>query len=217
MSDKIDIHAYHGTYSSAAQDIVKNNFTISTRDDNWLGQGVYFYREDPEQALTWAVVKIKQNNALGSLLGESAQVIKTIIQIDENCFLNIDTRSGFFKFQDHFFSVKSQIPALKVKSNGSEGKKKIRCFVMDLLPEDIKVIQNSFHVQSKRVLKYLEDDLDICLFGTQICVRDINLLDKSTFTMTKSRKIFNNQMVVSRRKPIKNKLIKFGETAKGGR
>lgn len=48
---------YHGTSRSVAEQIVlgKQPFGFSRNDDDWLGNGVYFWEHAPQQALSWAI------------------------------------------------------------------------------------------------------------------------------------------------------------------
>jgi hypothetical protein len=88
--------AYHGTTSHSANIIfTTRRFVLGvSRNDHWLGQGAYFYREDYEQAAEWARIKIANTPALA---GESPSVIEVILEAPGFNFLNLDTRNGLFR------------------------------------------------------------------------------------------------------------------------
>lgn len=57
LNYNLEIIAYHGTYESAANNILRENkFKVEYRKNHWLGQGVYFFREDFERARLWGLL-----------------------------------------------------------------------------------------------------------------------------------------------------------------
>jgi hypothetical protein len=69
---------YHGTTSSNAELILKNNYKISSGDKEWLGDGVYFYNELSD-AYEWR---------------ESEAILHSVIKIGEDEYLDIDSDEG---------------------------------------------------------------------------------------------------------------------------
>lgn len=77
------IVGYHGTNKKQAKSILKNNrFYYSTRDDEWLGDGIYFYVR-AKDAYTWAKKKY----------GDNAVVLSAIIIIDGK-LIDLETKKG---------------------------------------------------------------------------------------------------------------------------
>lgn len=73
------ISGYHGTSLTSAQSIINEKaFHISTGDKEWLGNGIYFYF-GINDALEWK---------------EAEAIIHTIINVDEDEFLDLDTTEG---------------------------------------------------------------------------------------------------------------------------
>ncbi|MFE8700896.1 hypothetical protein ACFYKX_09735 [Cytobacillus sp. FJAT-54145] len=50
---------YHGTSKQNAINILKTSFTIDYKKIGWLGTGIYFYEENSEMAVEWALYKCK--------------------------------------------------------------------------------------------------------------------------------------------------------------
>ncbi len=61
------------------------------RNDHWLGQGAYFYKDDEEQAIIWAKNKVRNH---AKYRGETPFVIEVILELNESNFLNLDSRKG---------------------------------------------------------------------------------------------------------------------------
>ncbi|MGJ3546694.1 hypothetical protein ACR6EC_12075 [Bacillus subtilis] len=139
----IDIVGFHGTSLESAQKIItEQNFTSGDiRNDHWLGQGAYFFREDPEQAKIWAKNKIK---------GSETAVIKTIVSLDNNSFLNLDTRSGLNYFNRYIKTeVKRKILEEKAEielttDDHSKIKHIYRCFFAMNYQQTLKQFKEPF-------------------------------------------------------------------------
>jgi hypothetical protein len=52
--DLIELVGYHGTNYQAAISILENGFKPSTKKDDWLGEGAYFWQDAPYRAWDWA-------------------------------------------------------------------------------------------------------------------------------------------------------------------
>lgn len=196
----IDIVGFHGTSLESAQKIItEQNFTSGDiRNDHWLGQGAYFFREDPEQAKIWAKNKIK---------GSETAVIKTIVSLDNNSFLNLDTRSGLNYFNRYIKTeVKRKILEEKAEielttDDHSKIKHIYRCFFCNELPTNIKAIQRTFFVQSTLNEDETFKKMDVFVQGVQVCIRDLSVID---FTKTGINNVINMH-TFRRRKKTKQK------------
>ncbi|EIJ82286.1 hypothetical protein PB1_05130 [Bacillus methanolicus PB1] len=172
---------FHGTTESVAKDIVAHkNFKIGEfREDHWLGQGVYFYREDYKQALIWARYKIKRKKELN---GENVAVIYSNTIINNSQFLNLDTREGLNFFKSFLEGLKAFSGENKIEINIDDDhpKKKelLMCFYCDMLPKEIKVIQRTYRVGSGHFdSDTLLQEVGMHLHGIQVCVRDTSVID----------------------------------------
>ena len=71
----VQVLGYHGTTSKVAELILRNGFKPRHRSWHWLGQGVYFWQDAPQQAWEWA----EQNAANAGL---EPAVIEAKIDLD---------------------------------------------------------------------------------------------------------------------------------------
>ncbi len=92
------IVGYHGTSTANANAIIKEGFKMSKGDEQWLGDGVYFFikgiSQHPDiQAEDWANVsawnKTKQRNDYSFF-----SILKSMIEIDEDKTLDLTTNEG---------------------------------------------------------------------------------------------------------------------------
>ena len=76
---------YHGTSKESADAIIKDKkFRISNGEEQWLGDGIYFY-PDFGDALNW---KYNDNDA------DVEAVIHAIIRIDDDEYLDLDNEEA---------------------------------------------------------------------------------------------------------------------------
>ncbi|HDC6100216.1 TPA: hypothetical protein O8437_000915 [Staphylococcus aureus] len=92
----IEIKGYHGTTKSAANLIIKNStFNKSSKVNEWLGHGVYFY-ELIEKAQWWS----KNKN--------EPVIIEAPISVQEDKLVNLDKPSEEDKFGSFIQSIGKQ-------------------------------------------------------------------------------------------------------------
>ncbi|HDR7750669.1 hypothetical protein ACQVQT_16130 [Bacillus paranthracis] len=164
-------YAFHGTAESCSINILgEKKFEIGTpREDHWLGQGIYFFREDLQQAFMWAKNKVKKHHKYRN---QKPTVIETRVSIEESKFLNLDTRDGMEELNEFIEYLKSEKTFVEAEWS-DDLPAKIRCFVLSLLPEDIWMIQRTFNVErSKYTDSTVLKSMDIGLQGVQLCVRN---------------------------------------------
>jgi hypothetical protein len=66
---------FHGTSKASADMILLDKrFLPSNREDEWLGRGIYFFEDDPDQAIDWCVRARKY---------KERAILKTIIEAQE--------------------------------------------------------------------------------------------------------------------------------------
>lgn len=94
MSDKL-LTAFHTTAKSNVENILNNGFYPSTKSSEWLGKGVYFYR-DIYFAVQWAFIGVVKNN-IANIEDFAEQC--SIISVDLNCekyqVLDVNTPDGY--------------------------------------------------------------------------------------------------------------------------
>ncbi|MFA9211072.1 MAG: hypothetical protein ACEQR5_04560 [Moraxellaceae bacterium] len=141
-----------------------------------MGQGIYFYT-DFELAKWWADTKFKK-------LGKQPAVIKAVIEVDENAFLDLDTVSDMNFF---FNTIKDLFSDMSISFRFQDNQYKNLCFALDFLKEieDIKVVRYTFSKDdpsygSQRITAfekhYFKLPRDFAYHETQICVSENDLI-----------------------------------------
>ncbi len=93
-----EIIGYHGTSLKSTELIVRSNYKLSIGDDEWLGNGVYFFvhgiSSKPEiQAKKWAIAHA-WDNISKEYKYKKYCVIKSIIQVNEQNLLDLTKEDG---------------------------------------------------------------------------------------------------------------------------
>lgn len=94
----VDLVGYHGTSISNAGEIIKNGFEISKGDEEWIGDGVYFFlnglsTKPEDQAEKWAIAQAWDNKAK-QLKYRRFSVIRSNIRTNEEFFLDLTVEDG---------------------------------------------------------------------------------------------------------------------------
>ncbi|MNO83556.1 hypothetical protein D3C76_748710 [compost metagenome] len=163
---KCNLQLYHGTNEKHSRNILQNGFKIQKekRKDHWLGTGVYFFREDMEQALVWACDRYKNEKDINE-----AHVIKYDTDVNNENFLNLDTRGGMSKFKKHSDEFRRQTRNIKFSSQSVD---ELRYLIMNLLPKEYYIVQRTFQVKSSFDNDFLLGCIQLSLHGTQVCIRN---------------------------------------------
>ncbi len=102
MATYIKIEAYHGTDLNNKEGIIENNFDLSYGDQDWLGDGVYFFVEGwstpIEAAKKWVVSRSWDNDLKKYNKYLSFCILKTDIEIEDKFLLDLTTDEGKILF-----------------------------------------------------------------------------------------------------------------------
>jgi hypothetical protein len=173
-------YVFHGTDHQSTASIYCHGFRFpgNPREDHYLGQGIYFFREDWQQARVWAEIKIMR---VDELEGSSPCIIKAYIRVPERKFLNLDTRWGMRELAQHLQTIQGELRKKEKTIRGSP--QVLRCFIMDLLPrERFYVIQRTFSVPSKYDNINAFQQMGLSLHGVQICVGDLSVIEPDSIS-----------------------------------
>lgn len=179
---------YHGTSLMAANDIVKNGFKVNKkRDDHWLGQGIYFFNEDIEQAEKWASNRYKN---------KKSAVIEADIRIPREKVLDLHTREGL-KYLSGFLNYLEKKKGLKVTQSKIDCTPKLAHWVFTTISEEAKwVIIKNFLVASYydgnyglKALSFTHNEIEqnFSLNSPQLCIKNIKVLEGNVSIYTKKR------------------------------
>lgn len=110
MKDDIKIirfTGWHGTDEKNVEEILKNNFQESPGDDQWLGEGVYFFTEGignpSEHAQNWA--KSESYKKESSRFG----VLEAEVAVNDDAVLDLRANEGLELFNEHRRYILSKI------------------------------------------------------------------------------------------------------------
>ncbi len=86
---------HHGTDKQSGYSILDSNFNVSQKSTLWLGEGVYFFENDPKMALAWCEVEgyRRKYNEYVILISD--------IRVKENELLDLDNPQGQKLFHGH--------------------------------------------------------------------------------------------------------------------
>lgn len=94
----ISFQGHHGTSSAAASEILQSNYIISVGDDEWLGDGVYFFvpglnSNTFELAEKWAIANAWNKKRKQHDYSEYS-VLWSNIEVEESAFLDLTVEEG---------------------------------------------------------------------------------------------------------------------------
>ncbi len=170
------LSGFHGTFVCCIDDILTKGFTATVRKDHWLGRGVYFYKDDLEQAKVWATLKRNRNIDYKDKL---IAVLHSDIIVKTSEFLNLNLRQDVNKlivFAQEILSSEDFCVVLDLSNPNIN-----RCFLLDLMTaeKNINVILSPFFHLPKAV-ETLESELGYCLgilyCEQQICVKNADCI-----------------------------------------
>lgn len=204
MGYDINIVGFHGTNKTAANTILKEKRFIPKENKNhWLGQGVYFFREDNEQAMSWAIQQAEDTKE------PEAVVLKVDINVEKKYFFNLNSRVDLFRLKGIVTSIHEKLHKIEFELSPKDDEEfdahAYRCAIIDLIPINlIKIVQNNFSFKQPRALKLPEfEQMDIKMHSIQVCVRDLELIKEDKI------KVYSKRSMNRRRKIRKTRNIKI--------
>lgn len=160
------ITGYHGTTMDSAKKIIKDNaFLISNKNDEWLGEGIYFY-EKYSDAIKW---ELKDKH-------KSEAVLHVIVEINNDEYIDFDSDEGKKLFEGMMRIIKEENIVIDDKSS-----QKNQCSTMNYIWQNnpnIKVIFASFPTEKsiyKVMLPYRTLRREFCVRSNDV-IKDITLL-----------------------------------------
>ena len=162
----ISFIAYHTTSYQASKYIrIPTDFKSSTSDKEWLGYGVYFWR-DFINARWWAE---KRNNKIGSI------IYKCTLECNINNFIDFDSTENALNFNDFVDALYNNLAKYSTELNNKLVKiKKMtavekRCFFVNLFCRkyNIKLVKRTFEDKGKKIPRS-----GMKVSRTQLCVID---------------------------------------------
>lgn len=154
----VELTGYHGTIKENAKKIIKeNHYKLSTKNDEWLGDGIYFFK-DIFWANYWARMVSKNWH------GQPA-VLKSLISCKNEEYFDLDSVDNKKKIENSlkdFANTESSVGAPNF-----ENKEEMRSFYCNFYAE-----LNNILVYSCNFPGVGFDDLGFPKTQVQYCVRD---------------------------------------------
>jgi len=147
---------FHGTSKASADMILLDKrFLPSNREDEWLGKGIYFFEDDPDQAIDWCVRARKY---------KEWAILKTIIEAQE--VLDLTRKREW----DMFLSIIKQLQG-KMKQTKYKGKRLLNGVAINFICQQFpyEVVRAVFLVPGR---SYPYDITNIPPVQIQICVKE---------------------------------------------
>ena len=121
----LQFNGYHGTDLNAARQIVSSNYQICIGDDEWMGNGVYFFAsglstKPEEQAKKWAITN-SWNKEKREYQYKSYCIIHSIIEVEEDNFLDLTSEDGIKLLSYLYDSFERKIKKLNVGFKPMDG------------------------------------------------------------------------------------------------
>ncbi|MFY0653089.1 MAG: hypothetical protein JXQ96_13695 [Cyclobacteriaceae bacterium] len=94
----VELVGYHGTSATAARNIMKAGFEISSGENEWIGNGTYFFihglsSKPQDQAQQWGIDE-SWDNELKSYRYNRFGVVKSDIAVDDNRLWDLTVEGG---------------------------------------------------------------------------------------------------------------------------
>ena len=177
MDERIFI-LHHGTIKKFSDLIlIEKKFVMNSRKDHWLGNGIYFFVDDLEQAFIWAKLckrrAIKKQKEL-SLEQATLTVLEHTFSVDKLDNLNLDSRSDRMKL-DHFIKELAKME-IRIECNDEHEN---MCLLMDLYVRYYNIKASKYTFTGNANLKRLST-VKIENHGEQFCIYDNGSIDFDT-------------------------------------
>lgn len=174
------VFGFHGCDENVCKEILNStdkHLTWSTNDYDWLGDGIYFWLNDPTRALEWAIKNLKVSKPA---------VIGAIIRLG-NC-LDFNERANIKLLQTYYKEMEKDVHAngLTLKKNhmcdngGYPLVRELDCAVIRYIHEDFD--KNKSYKFDTVMGTFLEGEAAYPSAGfntkthTQICVRNTSCI-----------------------------------------
>ena len=187
MSDKI-LTVFHTTSQKDAKKILNEGFELSKGDNQWLGKGVYFYR-DLYFAVQWGLLGVIKNDIQNvdiKQFNEKCNILKADLDCEKYNVLDVNTPDGYqiiLKLKSKILDICSSKQISRIEQYGDkyffnlleflENKKNVRL----LSRFDIIFAEYGNNIYSKQ--RKNKSDFAGCQ-ERQICVKNLEAITNLT-------------------------------------
>ena len=165
---------YHGTTECSAKAIIETKkFIPSTKDTEWLGEGIYFFKHSTH-AEFWAkreVEKVKNK-------GKFPAVLRVRLECDDAQFFDLDDPKNLYELNDflrRYFKRIGNQRYVKFKKSEYEKKLCFGCNIYRRLNNNIAIISYTFSDIKKRCFSgFRTNQTQLCVsVGKEYAIKEI--------------------------------------------
>lgn len=161
---------YHGTSKENANNIIKKHcFYLSCSDEEWLGEGIYFF-PFIKDALWWSTNAKKYKNPM---------VLLAILEFQNDQFLDLDKPNNlcafnhcFEDFLEHLSTLGGHIPQFSKES--PEDIKKLWCYASDVykyMHTNVKLMAYTFDTPQELLCGFHYRQRQLCATDNTIITK----------------------------------------------
>lgn len=131
MADSYNtFEGYHGTLQAQFKSINREGFHLSTKVNEWLGPGIYFFAEY-ENAVWWAQNQVRKASKNGKV--QKPFVIRVAIRYKDDQYLDLDLHSDRQQYEQLVAKLELKLKEQKKKIPTFNSNAHRRCFYSKLL------------------------------------------------------------------------------------
>lgn len=170
---------HHGTIKKFSDRIIEEEkFVFEKRKNHWLGNGVYFFVDDFDQAALWAEFcrrKVSRKNAKTEVNLEelSRYVLEIDYDVEKSKYLNLDSKTDRIKLDNFIKDLKKK----KVRIDALDNHEAL-CVIMDLYVAYFMIHATKYTFTSSKPDNNLSL-VGLDNHGEQFCIYDSCTIDFS--------------------------------------
>lgn len=166
--------AYHGTIEPFADNILaEQQFYISSKPNEWLGYGIYFF-PNLSHADWWAGVQSRRHK-------KPSAVLSALIQCDDTSYFNLDLNENSILLNNFSEELRASLKREGVLIPHFKDEKEMHCFFIEAFKEThptIKLISYTFNTPGNyNGLMFRPRQLQYCVVDGTI-IHDIKFVSK---------------------------------------
>lgn len=175
----LSIVGHHGTSVDSANAILKNSFSISEGDREWLGDGVYFFvdgvsTKTVELASKWAIAEA-WNKKERKLDYNSYSIIESTISVDELEYLDLTIEDGLEVLEYLIDRYEDKISSINRRMDYADGSLINMARNEGVFP--LEVVKGNFYIKFKRErilwLNMRTNNCTICaVYNPSKCIKE---------------------------------------------
>lgn len=172
---KSTFNLFHGTIQYNWQQIrLTNMFNFKMRDNHWLGNGVYFFVNDYEQAKLWSSFTARNTRDKNPSAVQQVVLYLEYVIANED-LLDLDTAKGRRLLDEFLTSLKNE--NIKIISEKDLGIHERVCLVLDFYVRYTNTIASKYTFTNIKDHRDSLKTMDLNSHGQQFCFYNIDTIE----------------------------------------